>query len=804
VSTVSQNIQGIEPAAAHSSESPAFVNPWRIALRHKWIMAMGVVLGLATGSLYFALKGPDYESTAELLVIKKHLDNSPISGEAAGQIQPEDYLATHQAVIVSSRIVGEAIEKNDLQNLDCFRDSNDLTNAIIRALSVTRGSRKAGGGYANVLTLSFRGKVPKDCTTIVNAIIAQYQDFLRDAYKNVNNDTLRFITRARDVLDNQIRMKQKEYDEFRQKTSIGAGSSIHQERLSDIDKKRWAARIRRAEIQAILTAIDRALGIAPGALESEAQAKLTSIDTSLVIAPGAQGARIPTTLTTIDGGPVHTSRVQGTDIQTTLTGIELAVKKGRGLADLVDILSGSPSVREPGNAGMSDRGSLDQELLKLQLEEASLSRYYERNHPEMQNLRKRIEVVRAAMAPSSATGIKSSERLAMDQDYVKRKIQLLKQEVDKSKTTEEGLDREFEREQEKARIGLEQETKDETYRQGIAQSQRLYDNILKRLEDINVIQDYGGYDTQVITPPERGKLVTTGILLIFATALFFGSLVGFVGAWLVDISDKSFRTPEEIRQGLTCPVLGYIPRFRPDGDPSRKAQSDGTRPAASLCTYYQSATPEAEAYRSVRTALFFNAHAQGYKVVQITSPKKGDGKTTLAANLAFSIAQSGKRILLVDADLRNPCVDKVFPVRSTVGLSSVLADGVDLASAIQPGLLPELSILPCGPLPSNPAELLTSPRLQELLDSLRQQYDFVLVDTPPLLTVTDPAVVAARVDGIILTIRLSLTGRSHAQQAREMLNSMRANLLGVVINGISNRSSSYGYGAASYGYGNQQ
>jgi capsular exopolysaccharide synthesis family protein len=417
----------------------------------------------------------------------------------------------------------------------------------------------------------------------------------------------------------------------------------------------------------------------------------------------------------------------------------------------------------------------------------------------MQNIRKQIEVVRAAMAPSS-TGNKSSERLALDQDLVKRRISLLKQDVDTSRATEEGLDREFEREQEKAKIALDQETKDETYRQGIAQIQRLYDNILKRLEDINVVQDYGGYDTQVITPPERGKVMISGVLLIFASALSIGSLIGFAGACLVDISDKSFRTPEEIRQGMTCPVLGYIPRFRPDAETSRKAQLNGAAPDASLCTYYQPAMPEAEAYRSVRTALFFNAHAQGYKVIQITSPKKGDGKTTLAANLAFSIAQSGKKILLVDADLRNPCVSKVFPLNSAVGLSSVLADGLDLASAIQPSLLPGLSILPCGPLPSNPAELLTSPRLQELLESLREQYDFVLVDTPPLLTVTDPSVVAARVDGVLLTIRLSLTGRSQAQQAQETLASLRANLLGVVVNGISNRSNSYGYGS-SYGYG---
>jgi capsular exopolysaccharide synthesis family protein len=799
---VSQSIQAIEPSAADLPETPAFVNPWRIVLRHKWIMVLGVVLGLVSGSLYFALKGPEYESTAELLVIKKHLETSPISGEASGQIQAEDYLATHQAVIVSARVVGEAIDKNNLQTLDCFRDTDDPTNAIIRALSVTRGSRKAGGGYANVLTLSFRGKVPEDCSTVVNAIIAQYQDFLKDAYKNVNNEMLQAITRARDVLHTELDKKQKDYADFRLKSPMREGGTIHQERLTAIDVRRSAARIRRAEIQAILTAVDRALGVAPGSHGGEVQAKLTTSDRGFGGAPGSHGGEIQATLTASARGLGGPAGPQGTDIQTTLAAIDKAVKNGRSLADLVDILFGSPTPREPGNAGPNERGTLEQELLKLQLQEASLSRYYERNHPEMQTLRKQIEVVRAAMAASLDAGNKSPERLTMDQDFVKKRIQVLKQEVETSKATEEGLDKEFEREREKAKLALDQETEDETHRERIKQSQRLYDSILKRLDDINIVQDYGGYDTQIITPPERGKLLKSGILLVFAAALFLGSLAGFAGAWLADILDKTFRTPEEIRQRLMCPVLGYIPRFRPDAETSQKAQLNGAAPDPSLCTYYRSTTPEAEAYRSVRTALFFSAHAKGYKVIQITSPKKGDGKTTLAANLAFSIAQSGKRILLVDADLRNPCVGRVFRLPSTVGLTSVLAGGVDLASVIQPSLLPELSILPCGPLPSNPAELLTSPRLQELFDSLRQQYDFVLVDTPPLLTITDPCVVAARVDGVLLTMRLSLTEPAHAQQAREVLSSLRANVLGVVINSISNRSNSYGY--ASYGYDGQR
>src|SRR5262249_3549316 len=141
---------------------------------------------------------------------------------------------------------------------------------------------------------------------------------------------------------------------------------------------------------------------------------------------------------------------------------------------------------------------------------------------------------------------------------------------------------------------------------------------------------------------------------------------------------------------------------------------------------------------------------EGHKVIQVTSPNKGDGKSLLIANLAVSIAQSGKRVLLIDADCRRPRQHKVFNVRAESGLASVIGGMDDLPAAVVATAVPGLWLLPCGPVPPNPAELLTSPRFKHLLDEMREQYDFVLVDTPPLLAVTDPCVVAPRVDGLFL------------------------------------------------------
>jgi capsular exopolysaccharide synthesis family protein len=176
----------------------------------------------------------------------------------------------------------------------------------------------------------------------------------------------------------------------------------------------------------------------------------------------------------------------------------------------------------------------------------------------------------------------------------------------------------------------------------------------------------------------------------------------------------------------------------------------------------------------------------------------GDGKSTLAANLAISVAQTGKRVLLIDADLRRPQLHLLFSVSNNVGVASVLEGTTEVSDATIASAVPGLSIMPSGPLPSNPSELLSSPRMKEMLESLAEKYDLVLLDTPPLLAVTDPSAVAARVDGVILTLRLGKQSRPRAQRAREILATLGAHVLGVVVNAVESRESRYGYG---YGYG---
>ena len=160
----------------------------------------------------------------------------------------------------------------------------------------------------------------------------------------------------------------------------------------------------------------------------------------------------------------------------------------------------------------------------------------------------------------------------------------------------------------------------------------------------------------------------------------------------------------------------------------------------------------AEAYRAVRTAIYFSTRGGGHQVIQVTSPTPGDGKSTLAANLAISIANSGKRVLLVDADFRRPRIHKLLRVPNDVGTSDIIEDSVEWLDALQSPKVDNLSVLTSGKHRKNPSELLTSRRFEEMLDAFREKFELVIIDSPPVMVVTDPLNVAPRVDGVLLVL----------------------------------------------------
>lgn len=202
-----------------------------------------------------------------------------------------------------------------------------------------------------------------------------------------------------------------------------------------------------------------------------------------------------------------------------------------------------------------------------------------------------------------------------------------------------------------------------------------------------------------------------------------------------------------------------------------------------LIVHEQAKSPIAEAYRSLRTNIQFSKADGEIKTLMFTSAGPGEGKSTTAANTAVALAQSGKKVLLVDCDLRKPVMHRIFGVKR-MGLTNILVEESDPVELIQNTEIDNLRVLVSGPIPPNPSELLGSQRMRELLEKLKQETDYLILDAPPVIAVTDASVLASKVDGIVLVLRAGLNRPEMAQQAKELLVKAKGTILGVILNRV--------------------
>ena len=209
---------------------------------------------------------------------------------------------------------------------------------------------------------------------------------------------------------------------------------------------------------------------------------------------------------------------------------------------------------------------------------------------------------------------------------------------------------------------------------------------------------------------------------------------------------------------------------------------NGTAKHTQLVAIRDPRSPAAEAYRTLRTNIQFSSLDRPLHTLLATSTAPDEGKSTTLANLAVTIAQSEQRIILVDCDLRRPSLHALFGLPNDQGLTSALLEGEEAALPLLPTEVPGLSLLPSGPLPPRPADLLGSRRMEALIARLRAEADIVLFDTPPVIAVTDAAVLATRVDGVLLVLEAGRTRRDRAREARALLDKVKAHIVGVVLN----------------------
>lgn len=275
---------------------------------------------------------------------------------------------------------------------------------------------------------------------------------------------------------------------------------------------------------------------------------------------------------------------------------------------------------------------------------------------------------------------------------------------------------------------------------------------------------------EAVAPPKRSFPRWE---LFMPAGSILGLLMGLGLALLLEVASTSIRTPRDLMRYVHIPILGTVPDL--DDEEVNIEQIE-------LASHTAPRSMIAEAFRGIRTNLLLSSPAERQRTVLITSSRAEEGKTAVAINLAIAIGQSGRRVLLVDANFHRPALHMLFPKARREGLSNILIGRGRLEELVSPTELPNLDVLTCGPIPPNPAELLSSRYMAELISQATGRYDQVLFDGPPALLVSDATVLASAVDGVILVCRARNTSRGVLQRAREQLERVNARLFGAVLN----------------------
>ena len=320
-------------------------------------------------------------------------------------------------------------------------------------------------------------------------------------------------------------------------------------------------------------------------------------------------------------------------------------------------------------------------------------------------------------------------------------------------------------------------------------ARQMYELLFKRFKETSLTEDMKTGNIRIVDRAEVPKYpVKPKKKLNILLAIIVGLVTGVGLAFFFEYLDNTIKIPEDVKQHLNIPYLGPAPLFgmesdgNPEGDRSRE-----------LVTLHSPKSTGSESYRGIRTSILFSSAESAPQVILITSAGPKEGKTITTANLAVTMAQSGSKVMILDCDMRRPKLHKVFGAARDQGVSNILVGSTDLDKAIFHTHLPNLDIIPCGPIPPNPSEMLGSARMSTLLNKLRKQYAHILIDSPPSTAVTDAVVLSKSVDGVVLVIRAGDTVREIVKNGVAQLETVGAHILGAVLNGVDTGRDSYYY-----------
>ncbi len=431
---------------------------------------------------------------------------------------------------------------------------------------------------------------------------------------------------------------------------------------------------------------------------------------------------------------------------------------------------------------------LQAQLVELRTRQAQLSVKYGPENPQLLELQEQMAAIQKQIKEGSKT---LEEKLKADYERALRDEQSLKAALERAKA-------EAARENQSAILF-------NLLKQDVETTKSLYNDFLQKAQQarVQVIEQYS--NIRVIEPAKQPRYPAGPKRLSTIMLGFVLSLMASIGlAFLLAYLDNTIKSIDDVTRYAQLPTLAVIPSIGgktaslPVVSPHQKALSSAGRsklvsivPLVEDATEQRSFSTAVEAYRALRTSVLLSTAGGPPKTVLFTSSQPGEGKTTTTINTAISLANLGASVLIIDADMRRPRTHKIFGVSNARGLTTYLSRNVDLEELLQPLPIPNLSLLVCGPVPPNPAELVGSERMKDLLRTLSERYDHILIDSPPIMHVTDPVILSTLVDGVILVVYGGKSKRDILRRARQELAAVGARTLGVVLNNLDLKREGY-------------
>ncbi|WP_010585206.1 polysaccharide biosynthesis tyrosine autokinase [Schlesneria paludicola] len=728
---------GMLPAHANPNDEAERLplNYLELIFRYKWRLIAGALVGLLIGHLLYLKAGPEFEAVAEILVQPKY--TPPIKDEEK-MLNRGAMPSEHIKLILSPLIASEAVRQGHLEELKTFRGEPDTTEVVLDGL---KAKRIAGQdrGHSNVFDIRYTSKQADDAKKVLESVITAYGVYLKKSSDEQAQVVQQLAADATQAMVERLRLKDEQYNQFIQsvpeefRSALGSPSQATsmqtnvapQDVIEKLANERSLNLIKIADLESRKKAVEGAIaaGESPDALEHQIRRFLNTTD-----------------------GHAAQNQSKSTEI-----------------------------------------GIYQSQLIPLLLKEKELARDYGRHWPDLVAVRENIKSI---IRTYRNLGVQLPDGISTDTmkdvpepakvDLVALYLAEVKQQIAELTIKEEQLNQLISQEQIKKRAFAEYQSRERDLHAERTSLQELWTKQLEREQSVAIEKDSNGYRMTSLSPVKHALVIKRMMKFYVAGAAVCLFIVGLTCV-LRELSDMTIKTVRDVRDIMHQPVLGSVCEF---AIPTDRYSSTSGVPHPALRYLHAPSSVEAETYRTIRASFLVTTENLNAKVIMITSPEPGDGKTTLASNLAVALAQSGKRVLLIDGDLRRPTVHRMLRIPQEEGLSDVLKGTARFHEVVRPTVVERLSVVTTGTPPSNPAEILSSAELGEVLNDCRGEFDFVFLDAPPLLAVSDPCVMARHTDGVLLVVRLNKNPRTALIRVRQLLQDQEIPMIGTVVNGV--------------------